>query len=331
MKNRIHPLAASALAALALLPACSKNAADAAGGASPSAQAAQMPSSTGWNDEAGQAAIAADKATKNTYVCVFIYPDIGQPQTNVLAEDRARLGMKKVSINQESVSASSAEQAHAIMLEATNHSLQIGPCTADLSAASIDKTRPLSSYTVLQSGLQVALLYYGLGHAALPTTDLAGEFNADYRATADSFKRQDIAKTLQEKYQGEQQAEMASPYFVVKANASLGHYNADTRSFPILGLGMDGNSRLSLLDSGSYGVVLRGEPRFQSVAPDGDDNARALEAKVVASGGPSLPLNVDVYFKAADTVSYAARKDVVAKVVAVHVADANDALIVDLH
>lgn len=79
--------------------------------------------------------------------------------------------MKKVSLNEESVEATSAEKAHSIMESATNHSLQIGPCTADLSAASIDKSIPLSSYAILQSGLQVALLY--LNGVALPASNLA--------------------------------------------------------------------------------------------------------------------------------------------------------------
>ncbi|AJZ58021.1 hypothetical protein OI25_2951 [Paraburkholderia fungorum] len=329
MKNRIKPLAASALVAFALVSGCSKKVPDAP--VDSTAATASKPGSTDWNDEAGKAAIVADSGAKQAYVCVFIYPDALQRGTNVRAIDRPDLGMKKVSINEESVEATSADRAHSIMLEATNHSLQIGPCTANLANASVDKSLPLSSYVVLQSGLQVGLLYYGLGKSPLPTPDLAHEFDADYQSTTDSFKQQDLIKGIQAKYQAEQQAELASPYFVVKATAALGHYDQQTKSFPVLGLGMDGNSWLNMADSPSYGVVLRGEPRFNSVVPASEDQARALEAKVAASGNNRLPLNVDVYVKAADTLSYAARKDVVAKVVAVHIADTNDSPIADIH
>jgi len=330
MEHRTKPIVAIMLLAFAMIAGCSKKAADAKDNGAPATASARKPGSTDWDDEAGKAAIAADSGAKKPYVCVFIYPDIGQRGTNVRAEDRPQLGMKKVSLNEESVEATSAEKAHAVMEAATNHSLQIGPCTADLSAAAIDKSIPLSSYSVLQSGLQVALLYYGLNGAPLPAANLARDFDADYQSTTDSFKKQDLIKGIQAKYDTQQKAELAAPYFVVKASASLGHYNAETKSFPILALGMDGNSRLDLPGASSYGVVMRGEPKFQSVLPEGEEKARALEAKIAAAGD-RLPINVDVYFKAADTVSYAARKDIVAKVVAVHVADQSDAPIADIH
>ncbi|WP_277188640.1 hypothetical protein [Caballeronia sp. BR00000012568055] len=330
MNHRIKPIATIALASIAIVAGCSKKPAESANEAPSASAQARKPGPTDWNDEAGKAAIAADAGSKKPYVCVFIYPDVGQRGTNVRAEDRPQLGMKKVSLNEESVEATTAEKAHAIMESATNHSLQIGPCTADLSAASIDKSISLSSYPTVQSGLQVALLYYGLNGAALPVSDLARDFNADYRSTTDSFKQQDLIKGIQAQYEAQQKAELASPYFVVKATAALGHYNAETKAFPILNLGMDGNSRLGLPDASFYGVVMRGDPKFQSVAPETEEKARALEAKVAAAGD-RLPINVDVYFKAADTVSYAARKDIVAKVVAVRIADQSEALIADIH
>lgn len=330
MKHQMKPIAACALVALSFLAACSKKEPDAVS-AAPASDNSRAPGPTDWNPAAGKAALAADSGSKQTYVCVFIYPDALQRGTNVRASDQPDLGMKKVSMNEESVEASSADKAHSIMLEATNHSLQIGPCTASLANAAVDQSIPLSSYAVMQSGLQIGLLYYGFQKATLPVDDLAQSFDADYQSTSDSFKKQDLAKSIQAKYEAQQRQELASPYFVIKAGASLGHYDAQSKTFPILNLGVDGNSRLTMNDSPTYGVVPRGDRRFEIVVPASETEARALEAKVAATGTNALPINVDIYVRAADTVSYAARKDIVAKVVAVHVADQNDSSIADIH
>lgn len=327
-----HAAVAAACLALAALAACSKKEAASASEAANHA-AAQTPTATkdDWDDGAAAKLIAADSGSKNTYVCQFVFPESWQTGTNVRTMDRPAIGAKKVSLAQESIEATTSDKAHEIMEAATSHSLRIGPCSADLAGASVDASIPLSSYETLQSGLQIALLYYGLGKATLPATDLAQGFDPDYQRTTDAFKKQDLLSSIQSRFAVEQQKLLASPYVRINASASLGHYDANTKSFPLLDFGVNGDTRFAMNDSPVYGVVVRGDPRFASVVPANEADARALEAKVSASGnGSRMPVNIDVYVKAADTLTFASRKDIVAKIAAMHVADTNNSPIADI-
>jgi len=283
-----------------------------------------------WNDDAAKNAIAADSGSKATYVCRFAFFDNPQLFTNAHPVDRPQVGMKKVSDTQESVEATSAQKALEIMEAAINKSAPVGPCTADLSATVIDTSIPLANYADLQSGSQIAMLYYFYAKEPLPTADLARSFDMDYQKTSDTFKREDLVKALAPKYEAQQKAEAAFPYFKVRLSASLGHYNPQTKSFPLFDLALDGNSRLSMNDSSDYAIVPRGDARFNSIMPAGEDQARALEAKVSASGRDRMNLSVDLFVKAADAVSFASRKDIVAKVVAAHITDETGGAIADL-
>ncbi|ABO55000.1 hypothetical protein LA345_12635 [Burkholderia vietnamiensis] len=327
---RAAPALAACLA-FALLAGCSKKDASKSTAAdATSAPAATAPAqTTGWNDDAAAKLIAADQGTKRTYVCTFIFPQLGMQPGTVLPFDRPAIGAKKVSANEESIEATSSDAAKKIMAAATSNGVQLGPCTANVAAEQIDTALPLSSYTLLQSGRQVALLYYGLSKTPLPTADIANAFDPDYQNTRDTFKRSDVVKALDPRYQSQQQQLLAQPYVKLAVSAGLGHYDPATKSFPILNLGVDGNSWISMNDGGGYDVVLSGDNRFTRITVDNEDQARALEAKV-SQAGSQLPLNVDVYAKAVDSVSYASRRDVVARVVSLHVADANSQSIADL-
>jgi hypothetical protein len=325
-------LAASCLAAA--LAACSKNPsqADASASAANAQPQAPIASKTDWDDESAAKLIAADSGAKNTYVCQFVFPESWQPGTNVRTMDRPAIGAKKVSAAQESIEATTSDKAQAILETATSRSLKIGPCSADLENANIDGSVPLASYQTLQSGLQIALLYYGLGKTTLPATDLAQQFDPDYQQTTDTFKKQDLLNAIQTRFASQQQKLLASPYVRINASAALGHYDATTKSFPLLNFGVNGDSRFMMNDSPAYGVVVRGDPRFASVVPASEADARALEAKISASGnGSQMPVNIDVYAKAADTTTFASRKDIVAKIAAIHVAETNNAPIADIH
>lgn len=322
---------AAACLAMAALSACSKK--ETASASAVASQAAQAPAPTkdDWDDDAAAKLIAADSGSKHTYVCQFVFPESWQPGTNVRTADRPAIGAKKVSLAQESIEATTSDKAHEIMEAATSHSLKIGPCAADLANASVDASVPLSSYETLQSGLQVALLYYGLGKSPLPATDLAQDFDPDYQRTTDAFKKQDMLSSVQSRFTAQQQKLLASPYVRINASASLGHYDPKTKAFPLLDFGVNGDTRFQMNDSPVYGVVVRGDARFASVVPASESDARALEAKVSASGnGSRLPVNIDVYVKAADTLTFASRKDVVAKIAAVHVADSNNSPLADI-
>jgi hypothetical protein len=315
--------------ALAALAGCSKKPAETASHP-PDQPAPPVALPRDWNDDAAKAAIAADSGAKATYVCRFAFFDNPQLFTNAHPVDRPQVGMKKISDTQESVAATSAQKAQEIMEAAINKSAPVGPCTADLSATPIDKSIPLASYTDLQSGSQIAVLYYFYAKEPMPAADLARSFDMDYQRTSDTFKREDLLKTLIPKYEAQQKAEAASPYFKVRLSASLGHYNPQAKSFPLLDLALDGNSRLSMNDSSDYAIVPRGDERFAAITPAGEDQARALEAKVSASGRDRMNVNVDLYVKAADAVSFAARKDIVAKVVAAHITDETGGPIADI-
>lgn len=92
MKHRIKPLVAIALIAFALVAGFSKKAPDAAANATSSESSARKPGPTDWDAAAGKAAIAADNGSKKSYVCVFVFPDVGQRGTNVRTEDKPQLG-----------------------------------------------------------------------------------------------------------------------------------------------------------------------------------------------------------------------------------------------
>ncbi|SAL11472.1 hypothetical protein AWB69_00309 [Caballeronia udeis] len=323
---------AGACVAVAALGGCGKKTVETPTDSSAAATAAPSayPLPREWNDSAAKAAMAQDSGPKTTYVCLFSFSDDAQLGTDAHPVDRPQIGMKKISATQESVDATSAQKAQEIMETAVNKSLPIGPCTADLASATIDKSIPLASYADLQSGSQIAVLYYFYAKAPLPAADLAHSFDTDYQNTSDAFKREDLLKSLTPRYGAQQKTEAAFPYFKVRLMASLGHYNAQTKSFPLLGLGVDGNSRLSMNDSSDYAIVPRGDARFSSIVPANEGQARSLESKVSASGRDRLSVNVDLYVKAADAVSYAARKDIVAKVVAAHVTDEAGGTIADI-
>lgn len=179
------------------------------------------------------------------------------------------------------------------------------PAASGLPTVQVD---PARTYQEVNSGVDLAYLYYALTEMPADYEKLAEEVSEDYRITTDSFKKKEILDALRPEIQAKIAALKAHPFVKVQIDtSSLGHYDLVSQSFPVQGLPLDKGQYLSFVKGGSYRLAITNGADFRQLKVTDEARARAMEA-IVTNGTPgsvirnaySTPAEMFLYAQAAD-------------------------------
>lgn len=174
-----------------------------------------------------------------------------------------------------------------------NKNLLSPPSAASQPPASLpqaDANRALDSYQKVDSGAQIAYLYYALSGMPVDYQQLAQAVSADYRATSDTFKQKAIVDALKPQIDAQIAAFKKSPYIVVHwQDAQLSHYDMSGQFFPLNGIPLDGTRAGYFSDAPMYQYVITNGTHFEQFKVEDQNKAKDIEA-VVSSGYPDTGL-----------------------------------------
>jgi hypothetical protein len=196
-----------------------------------------------------------------------------------------------------------------------------------------DGDKALTDYQPVNSGVQLAYLYYALSGLPVDYEKLAGIASQDYRSTTDSFKKADILAAL--KPQIDQQINSFRTNRYVKVHMSgaaigIGHYDLAAKSFPVNGLPLAENGFLTFNDSAQYHLAVTNGSGFNKLKIE--DQAKAKEMESLVTKGLPNYYGVGQYPTPADLYLFAQGVDqnsgiVKFQIVEVSLADQHDNLL----
>ena len=167
-----------------------------------------------------------------------------------------------------------------------------------LPTVQVDSAR---AYQEVESGVDLAYIYYALTDLPVDYESLAAEVSEDYRRTTDTFKKKEILDVLRPEIQAKIAALKAHPFVKVRVDSSsLGHYDMASQSFPVQGLPLDKGQYLSFNKGGSYRLSITNGADFRQLKVADETRARAMEAIVSAKASFSTPAEMYLYAQAAD-------------------------------
>lgn len=160
------------------------------------------------------------------------------------------------------------------------------------SPAVPDANTPAAAYKLIDSNLNLLYIYYAFSGMPIDYEAIATESSQEYRSTSDGFKRQEIMAALKPKIDTQLQEVKTGRYFTVKTNdRALGHYNFDSKSFPVRGI--TESQYLTYSDIANHAsqvkASLSNSAIFMNYKEENIDKAKALEARVAQgkAAGPS--------------------------------------------
>ncbi|CAN7782671.1 DUF4852 domain-containing protein [Cupriavidus necator] len=166
---------------------------------------------------------------------------------------------------------------------------------------------PARSYHKATSGLDLAYLYFALTDLPVDYDTLAAEVSEEYRRTTDTFKRKEMLDALRPEIQAKIAALKATPFIVVQADNSLGHYDLPSQSFPVKGLPLGPGEYLHFNSGGNYRLAITNGADFRQLKVADEGRARAMEA-IVTNGAPGSVIR-DAYLTKAEMFLYAQAAD----------------------
>lgn len=156
-----------------------------------------------------------------------------------------------------------------------------------------DTQTPLGSYVPIADGNDIMYAYYALSAIPIPYESIAEHTSADYRATTDVFKKQDILKAIQAGIDAKV-AEKKGRYFIYELNdVGLGHYDLASKAFPINAFSKD--RQYYFYNNPDFMLAFTNPEPFNQLKVEDANSARALE-EMVSQG--KLNNRVKVYFYA---------------------------------
>jgi len=141
-----------------------------------------------------------------------------------------------------------------------------------------DPSTPLDAYHKLDSGNQVMFMYYALANMPVPYEDIAQTYSADYGRTSDSFKRQDIIKSLQPRIDQEIAGAKGGRYIVMETKDGnlLQRYNFEKKSFAINEFA-DSDRYTYFSDNSQYTLANTNGSQFAAFPVADEAKARVIE------------------------------------------------------
>ncbi len=97
-----------------------------------------------------------------------------------------------------------------------------------------DKSKPLSSYTELESGNQIMFLYVAASKLPPDYEKLAQSYSREYRESNDSFRKNDLLQAIKPQLDQKIASATAEPYGWMQVDeANLGAYDFERKGFPV--------------------------------------------------------------------------------------------------
>lgn len=156
-----------------------------------------------------------------------------------------------------------------------------------------DAKTPLENYIPIADGNDIMYAYFALSAIPIPYESIAEHTSADYRATTDVFKKQDILKAIQAGIDAKV-TERKGRYFIYElSDVALGHYDLASKSFPINAFS---NDRYYYFNNNpDFKLAFTNSESFNQLKVEDANSARALEEMVSQR---KLNNRVKVYFYA---------------------------------
>jgi hypothetical protein len=171
-----------------------------------------------------------------------------------------------------------------------------------------DEKTPLQNYVPITDGNDIMYAYYALSIIPVPYESIAEHTSADYRATTDVFKKQDILKAIQASIDAKV-TEKKGRYFIYELNnIVLGHYDLASKAFPINAFNKD---RYYYFNNNSeFKVGFTNPEPFNQLKVEDANSARALE-EMVTQGKLSDRVKVYLYAQEDDLNNHLVKAQIV--------------------
>ncbi|WBS02498.1 hypothetical protein OU994_30370 [Pseudoduganella sp. SL102] len=174
-------------------------------------------------------------------------------------------------------SANDAEKASG-KAEVTTNALAKA-ASPEIKLPQADKAMADDKYTEIDSGTQLAYLYYAISGMPVDYEKLAGIISGDYRNTTNAFKKEEILQSLKPKIDQQIGFYKDNRYVVIDTDFRMSHIDMASKSFPINGVPA-GKSYLYFADSSSYKLGVTNGEAFSKYKAASDDQARMIEGLV---------------------------------------------------
>lgn len=142
-----------------------------------------------------------------------------------------------------------------------------------------DASTAETSYVPVNSGAQLAYLYYAVSGIPVDYEKLAAIVSQEFRTTSNEFKKQEILQTLKPKIDQQIASFKQNHYVVIDTSYQLDHIDMASKSFPLRGLPSN-DSYIYYQDSSTYKLALTNAEAFSKYKAASDEQARELEGLV---------------------------------------------------
>jgi len=142
--------------------------------------------------------------------------------------------------------------------------------------AQADPSTAEANYVPVNSGAQLAYLYYAVSGMPVDYDKLAGIVSQEFRTANNEFKKQEILQTLKPKIDQQIALFRQNRYVVIDTNYQLDHIDMASKSFPLRGLPSK-DSYVYYQDSSAYKLALTNAEAFSKYKATSDAQARELE------------------------------------------------------
>ncbi|WP_296651297.1 hypothetical protein [Paraburkholderia sp.] len=156
---------------------------------------------------------------------------------------------------------------------------------------------PFSQYRSINSGAELALVYYAVSDTPVDYEQLTQHMSAAYRTTSDAFKRKDIVDSLKPKIDAQISAFRMSPYLKVHWTSLVpGHYDMTSQSFPLNNLPL-GSQTGRWMDGTQYSYSITNSAPYSALKITDQATARKIENAI----SQMHPFSADMYLFAQGT------------------------------
>lgn len=156
-------------------------------------------------------------------------------------------------------------------------------------------------YIKVDSGVQVAFLYYAVTGLPPDYEKLTPIFSKEYRSTQNEFKKKEILDAVKPKIDERISYFKENRYVKVDTDFSLDHIDMATKSFPLDGV--PGESRyIYFYDDSTYKVGVANGEKFKHFTAASDEQAREIE-NMVEKGRARGKLDMFLFAQDADMSS----------------------------
>jgi len=172
------------------------------------------------------------------------------------------------------------------------------------SLAKGDPNTPDSQFVELNSGYQLATLFYSLSGMPPDYEALTAAASEEYRSTSDEFRKRDLMQAMRPKIDA-QLASYKDPRnrylrIVIANSLPLGHYDFNSRSFPLT-TELDPDHYLYFNDASKYSVSYSNGSSFQKYPVSDEQRAKELEGLVTKNQTWGGSATAYLFMQAADT------------------------------